>query len=110
MIIIGDFGRLIMLPDNQSYAIYSKDYVDEKSEQAVDSDSTSQIDREYCDIYICTGNTKYVFKKSLQRYECVYDIIQYIQEHIEDKIIFINTYDLFGDVVWYEEFEIETID
>lgn len=88
MIMIRDYFRQIFIPDTESYAIYHTEYMVDKDGNVMKE--LSPDGNEYGDIIIRTKDTKYTFKKVYLANEVVVLMLDYIRDHREDKVIYMD--------------------
>jgi len=93
MLIIRSLFYQITIPDNEPYAIYSTDYYVEKDGTVVTETDRTDV-YEYGDIIIQTPSTKYILKKVYSAYDYAVRIMDYIKEHRNDGLIFVDMSDL----------------
>ncbi len=94
MLIIKSLFFQIAIPNSEAYAIYTNDYYLDKEGALVLMDSGRTDVYEYGDIVIQTAATKYIIKKVYSAYDYAAKMIDYIGEHRNDDVIYINMYDL----------------
>lgn len=93
MLIIRSLFYQITIPSNEEYAIYTNDYyLDQDGNVLTDTARTDVY--EYGDIIIQTSRVKYIFKKVYSAYDYAVRIMEYIKEHREDGVIYINMEEL----------------
>lgn len=93
MLIIRSLFYQVAIPSTEAYAIFTNDYyVDKEGNVMSETDKTDVY--EYGDIIIQTSNARYIFKKVYSAYDYAVRIMEYIKDHQEENIIYVNMSEL----------------
>ncbi len=93
MLIIRSLFYQVTIPSTEAYAIFTNDYfVDEQGNVLTETNRTDVY--EYGDIIIQTSNSRFIFKKVYSAYDYAVRIMEYIKEHREERVIYIDMADL----------------
>ena len=94
MLIIKSLFFHISIPKEEAYAIYTNDYFLDNDGNPVPMNTDRTDVYDYGDIIIQMVSTKYIIKKVYSAYDYAAKMINYIGEHRNDDVIYINMYDL----------------
>ena len=93
MLIIRSLFYQVAIPSTEAYAIFTNDYyVDKEGKVMTETNKTDVY--EYGDIIIQTSNARYIFKKVYSAYDYAVRIMEYIKDHQEENIIYVNMSEL----------------